>query len=193
MRIPKTGHNDSNNRFHRVEPFDIFLSIKKIPAFLWNPKFHCRIYKRPPLDFILSQFNPFHIFIPYLFKTHFNNLSHRVRSPKWCFPSCFPTKILYPFLFPPHVLHIPAISSSFRITAVITSGEDYKLWNSSLCIWSWALAATKFDEVFSAYQHFIESSLCNFPHPHVTFYHFGPDTVLNVWILLFGLQVEHWR
>jgi hypothetical protein len=41
----------------------IDLSVMKFPAFSWNLKFHCRVYKQLSLDCIPSPINPFYISI----------------------------------------------------------------------------------------------------------------------------------
>jgi hypothetical protein len=39
----------------------------QILSILWNLYVHCRVYKRLPLDRIVSQINPAYTFAPYLF------------------------------------------------------------------------------------------------------------------------------
>jgi hypothetical protein len=68
-------------------------------------------------------------------KIHFNiihppmSLCHS--PPSGLFPSGFPTNILYAFLFPhPCYVHCP---SHLDFIILIIHGEEYKLWNASLC------------------------------------------------------------
>ena len=54
-------------------------------------------------------------------------------------PSGYPTKTLYPFLFPPRhdtclMIHSSPISFLIYIITQIISVEEYKAWSSSLCI-----------------------------------------------------------
>jgi hypothetical protein len=48
----------------------------------------------------------------YFCQIHFNIILQRLGLPSGLFPSGFPTKILYAFLFSPYVLHALLISSS---------------------------------------------------------------------------------
>jgi hypothetical protein len=45
---------------------------KEFANILWNPKFHCRFHKSPPLVHIISQTNSHHTTTFYLSKIHFN-------------------------------------------------------------------------------------------------------------------------
>jgi hypothetical protein len=60
-------------------------------------------------------------------------LSSYLCLPSGLFPSDFPIKILYPYLFSPCVLHALLISSSLTWSFYLYLGEEYKLWSSSLC------------------------------------------------------------
>jgi hypothetical protein len=41
---------------------------QQIPSLLWNPKFHYRVHKSPPLSSILNHMNQVHILTPCFFK-----------------------------------------------------------------------------------------------------------------------------
>ena len=65
--------------------------VKKFPAFLWNPKVHCRIHKRPPPVPVLGQPNAVHIPSSHLLEIH-SNIIHpsTPRSPQWSLSLRFP-------------------------------------------------------------------------------------------------------
>jgi hypothetical protein len=81
---------------------------------LWNPKVHHRISKSPPLVHILSEINAVHTTPTYYSKIYFNIIPHLgLGLPSGLFPSGFPTKIVYKFIFYLFVLHELPISFSF--------------------------------------------------------------------------------
>jgi len=72
-----------------------FAASPEIPRILRNPKVHYRSQKFPPPVPILSQLDAVHIPISYFLKTHLNIIFPSTPgSPKWLFPSSFPTKTL---------------------------------------------------------------------------------------------------
>jgi hypothetical protein len=67
----------SVDTFLKLTPWSRVLFEKLVVAQLanefqaWNPKIHYRVHKSPPMDPVLSQINPFHMFILYFFKICF--------------------------------------------------------------------------------------------------------------------------
>jgi hypothetical protein len=60
------------------------LTSQGIPPLLWNPKFHYRVHKTPPLVPVLSQMYPVHTFPLYFPKIRFNIVFPSTpRSSKW--------------------------------------------------------------------------------------------------------------
>lgn len=64
---------------------------------LWGPQAHYRVNKSSPLNRTASETNQFHILTTYSFKSLFNILPFRPRSPKWFLSFELPTEILWPF------------------------------------------------------------------------------------------------
>jgi len=73
-----------------------------ISHILWNAGVHYSSQNSLPHVCIFSQINPVHVLPSYLFKIHFNIISHLCQGPpSGLFPSDFPTKTLYTFLLSP--------------------------------------------------------------------------------------------
>jgi hypothetical protein len=97
---------------------------------------------------ILSQINPVHTSPSYLSKNHFNIiLPLRLDPPNGLFPSGFPTKLLWAFLFSPMCATCPAWGVCYlKFILYIKSFEKDQLWQQdtqsqypirSNSLWRW--------------------------------------------------------
>jgi hypothetical protein len=84
---------------------------------LWNLKFRCSVRKCPPLVYILSRHNVFHIFPHNKFKIYFNIVLPSMPSSYKCsLPFRFPNQSLGYILL---LLHVPSVIS------LISSAKEY--------------------------------------------------------------------
>jgi hypothetical protein len=82
---------------------------QELPNILWNPKIHYRVHMSPPLVPILSRIDLVHTTPSYLLKYILTLSTHlRLGRPNGLFPSGFPAKILYSFVFSPIRVTCPA-------------------------------------------------------------------------------------
>jgi hypothetical protein len=83
-----------------------FVPSQEIPPILWNPKVHCRIYKRPPPVCIPSKLNSVHTPTSTLILS-----SHlHVGLPSGLFPSFSPPKPCARLSPTPYALYAPLVS-----------------------------------------------------------------------------------
>jgi hypothetical protein len=79
----------------------------EISRILWNMKIHERVYKSPPLVFIVSQINPVQAILSYLFKIHFiTPLPSTSRLSNWLLSFRLPSTSCIHFSSP-YACHIP--------------------------------------------------------------------------------------
>jgi hypothetical protein len=102
---------------------DSHADTQELPNVLWNPKFHYRVQKSPPLDPILSQINPVHITPAYLRSILILSTYLRFGLPSGFLPSGFPTNILYSFLSAPIRATGPALIILLDVIILIILGR----------------------------------------------------------------------
>jgi len=110
-----------------------FLASQENPCILWNPKVHYPIHKcLPPVPIQASSIQ----YIPptsHSLKIHLNIIISIPGSPKWFFPSGFPTKTLHTSFPSPLRATCPTGIILLDFITWTILGEEYRSLSSSLC------------------------------------------------------------
>jgi hypothetical protein len=115
-----------------------------------SPKAHYRVHKSPPLVPILSQINPPHTTPSYLSTINFTFIIHLYLGfPSDLFPSGFPTKILYAFLF----LFIRATCPTHLIDLILFTWTRVEVM--TLLIMQFSSVSRHFISTYSVHTHWI--------------------------------------
>lgn len=118
-----------------------------IPCILWNPKVHYFMQKNLPLVHILSHMDPVHALRSRFFKKHFNMFPPMPSCTSGLFPSGFPTRILYAFLF--SSIHATCLGHLiiFYFIILVIFGEEQRSSGSSICYLLQTLVTSSFCQV----------------------------------------------
>jgi hypothetical protein len=110
------------------------ITYKKLISWRQNPKVHHRIYVNPPLASFRSQLHPLYTSQTISVRSILIPSSHLRRGlPSAILPSGFSIKTLYSFLSSHMRATCPAHLILLHLICLIIFGDDYKLWNFSLC------------------------------------------------------------
>ena len=130
-----------------------FTASQEILRLLWNLKVHCHIHKDVPPVPIMSELDLVHTPTSHFLKIHLHIiLPSMPGSPKWLFPSGFPTKTPYTALLSPM----------------------HTTWHAHLILLDFITHTTLGEDCIS-----LSSSLCSVFHSLVTSFLLGPNILLN--------------
>jgi hypothetical protein len=128
-----------------------FSASQEIPCILWKLEVHCRNHKCPPHVPVLRQINPVHAPLPTSRRSILILRSLlRLGLPSGLFPSGLPTKTLYTSLLSPICVTCPVhLILLYVITRIF--GEENRSLSSSLCSFPHSHVTTSFlGQIFSS-------------------------------------------
>ena len=95
-------------------------TVQELPCLLLKFNVQYRIYRSPPVLFVLNHMNQIQAFVHYVFNSHFNIILPSINKSSKQFPppiACS-AKILYAFLFPHGTLHVSVWLIVFHLISV---------------------------------------------------------------------------